>query len=256
MLPRAYWFIGLALCELGCVAQLDFTGLDAGAGTGGLSSFGGASALGGSPATGGTPSTGGTASTAGALSTGGIASTGSTIATGGVSHSGGTTTLVTVGGPDGGFSGLGGAINNSGGDSTLSCGISTVTAKPCDADADICESPVVLAANQDDPFAIAVDATYVYWTTSGEVKRVPLDGGTPTTIASGGPSSNIAVDAVYVYWTSYKEDSVLVMKGPLNGGTPIVLASVQGAVTDLTVNSTSIYLTSFAFDPGQPHLIL
>jgi len=36
MLLRTYWPICLALCAFGCVAQVDFSGLDAGAGTDGL----------------------------------------------------------------------------------------------------------------------------------------------------------------------------------------------------------------------------
>jgi len=110
--------------------------------------------------------------------------------TGGVLHSGGATTVVMTSVPSGGgVSGLDGALIHSGGNSTLSGGTSALIAKLCDPDANICESPVVLAANQDTPGSMALDATQVYWThwdgKNAEIRKVPLDGGVPTTIVSG-----------------------------------------------------------------------
>ena len=64
-----------------------------------------------------------------------------------------------------------------------------------------------LSLSGQNPMSIAVDGTSVYWTDydlSGAVRKVPIDGGPPTTLASGlGFPSGIAVDAKGVYWTDY-----------------------------------------------------
>jgi len=62
MLLRTYWPVCFALCAIGCVGQADFSGSDAGVGTGGLTSVGGTSALGDSQARGGAESMDGVAS--------------------------------------------------------------------------------------------------------------------------------------------------------------------------------------------------
>jgi von Willebrand factor type D domain/Bacterial Ig-like domain (group 2) len=105
------------------------------------------------------------------------------------------------------------------------------------------------------PDAIAVDATSVYWTTSqsyltpagtysavGAVMKVPIAGGTPTTLASGQGGSAIAIDATSVYWTNYLGGTV--MKVPIAGGTPTTLASGQDSYA-IAVDATSVYWTNY-----------
>ncbi|MCU0691153.1 MAG: hypothetical protein MUF54_07125 [Polyangiaceae bacterium] len=78
--------------------------------------------------------------------------------------------------------------------------------------------------------ALAVDSTHIYYTDGelGEVRRLPLDGGTPTTIADGqGNPANIAMDDSYVAWTS----SVM--------GTISSYAKLSGAVSVLALNQLS-----------------
>jgi DNA-binding beta-propeller fold protein YncE len=57
-----------------------------------------------------------------------------------------------------------------------------------------------------------VDATSVYWANNGggTVMKVPISGGTPTTLASGQTTPwGIAVDATSVYWTNYGGGTVM-----------------------------------------------
>jgi hypothetical protein len=97
----------------------------------------------------------------------------------------------------GGSPSAGGALSSGGGDSTLSGGTSAVTARPCDVNVDACE-PVTLVPNlMDRPCALALDDTYVYWAdcTTSKLMRVPIEGGSPTTLVTGeGAIARIAVD--------------------------------------------------------------
>jgi hypothetical protein len=88
-----------------------------------------------------------------------------------------------------------------------------------------------LASGQDEPSAIAVDASNVYWNGSssdigGMLMKVGVAGGDPSTLAVGlTASSQIAVDASSVYWYAPMWG---LQKIPLTGGAPAAVGGVGG----------------------------
>jgi hypothetical protein len=78
------------------------------------------------------------------------------------------------------------------------------------------------------------------------VVRVPLDGGTASTLVPGHYPYCVAVDSTSVYYTEYVDG--LVLKVPLGGGNPIPLASGQNAAYGIAVDSTSVYWTDAVHD--------
>lgn len=114
-----------------------------------------------------------------------------------------------------------------------------------------CEACVTLADDQQVeavgiPFGIATDGTNVYWANrggEGAIMKVPVGGGTPTTLASSQMvPQGIAVDHSDVYWANLDA----VWKIPIEGGEPFKLADTSLLRDDfgdfaVAIDTTRVY---------------
>jgi len=115
-------------------------------------------------------------------------------------------------------------------------------------------SPMTLASEQPSPGPIVADVTSVYWGNAGtsnayykdgSVMKLALGDGTLTTLVGGGLPDDIVVDAMSVYWTNF-ENAVPgpIMKVPISGGVPVVLATATSSPLSIAIDATSVYWTS------------
>ncbi len=89
--------------------------------------------------------------------------------------------------------------------------------------------------------AIASDATYVYFTSGGNLYRAPLAGGAPMLLASGLDATALAVDDSGIYALV----GSAVLRAPLGGG--VATTMIQGLFSPrgLALDAQAVYFTDF-----------
>jgi DNA-binding beta-propeller fold protein YncE len=109
--------------------------------------------------------------------------------------------------------------------------------------------PTLLAEGQGDPRALAVDGDHVYWvnTSSGEIMRVPRQGGRPEAIAQGQHTPWVlALDESHVYWGTFSAGALGgVLRAPKAGG-PVQYLTVASGIQGLVVDIERVYFTDEA----------
>jgi hypothetical protein len=109
-------------------------------------------------------------------------------------------------------------------------------------------STSTLATDQYAPFALAIDASNVYWLEdgsidggSGAVVKVSLTGGTPTTLARPEFPSDIAVDTDNVYFSANNG----VFSVPIAGGATTTIAGLTDGADGIAVDAANVYWTIY-----------
>lgn len=113
----------------------------------------------------------------------------------------------------------------------------------------------ILASGQDEPRALVIDDTAVYWVNhgsevgyTGQVMRMDKTGGVVTALASNQlVPEGIAVDGAFVYWTNRASDSGKgqVLKVAKGGGVPTVLVDGLSYPTGLNIDADYVYWNSY-----------
>lgn len=113
--------------------------------------------------------------------------------------------------------------------------------------------PVELLVSTDDIGALAIDATYVYWTgwLLGDVSKIPKEGGSTTVIATGPDHAvALAIDATNAYWDNYSTRDI--RQVPIVGGAVTqVIPPMSGYSARLAVDAHNVYWSSFNSATGE-----
>lgn len=245
--------LATAVLASGCSLTLGLGELDqggsAGASTGGPG--GGAGGTGGGQA--------GTGASAGG--NGGVAGSGGTSpvtgGNGGTAGASGVGGAGGIGGSDGGSAGTagsGGGIGGQAGSGGSGTGGSGGTAGSAGAGGSLPVTPIDIVTGQKNPGGICVDATYVYWVTSGPaaIFRAPKAGGPTETLVTAVDLTaprDVASDGTTLYWSEPAAN--LLRSKTLAGGAPKDVAPGAGRVAYLELTSGKIFATDDRTDQPQ-----
>jgi hypothetical protein len=106
------------------------------------------------------------------------------------------------------------------------------------------------------PSVLALDTTQVYWATGDAIVRAPKDGGPVVTLASGQATPfGIAVGSNEVYWTTRLGGTVVKAQAD-GGGEPVTLASGQFTPLTLALGADSVYWANLEGEDGGPGSIV
>jgi len=93
---------------------------------------------------------------------------------------------------------------------------------------------------------LTYDESWIYWRspldpyeTTWRIERISALGGVSSAVLSGISASRFAVHHGFVYWTEFNQGRVL--RAPVSGGSPEVLAAGLAEPTDITVDDSGIY---------------
>jgi sugar lactone lactonase YvrE len=109
-------------------------------------------------------------------------------------------------------------------------------------------SVLTLADDQDTAVSLRVKDGYAYWTNdeSGEVRRAPLAGGPPVTLAISSGSYGLALDDRDVYFTD--DGAGTVWRVPQTGGGATLIADDQQLPGEIAVDGQNVYWVNAVVD--------
>jgi hypothetical protein len=104
-------------------------------------------------------------------------------------------------------------------------------------------SPATLTSGESYTWAIATDASNVYWATDNGVRTIGKDGQGYLINVSSGPVHGIAVDATDIYYTLGTD----VLKVPIGSTSSTLVAAASASTQDVAVGATDVYYSTVDF---------